>query len=92
MTPADARALIAEAEKALARTWRYERDAMAEQIERLRASIGELKLVIEQQDREMERMRAGLTTARRLVDEFRITDLDAHLDAILKGDPCTTTK
>jgi len=65
--------------------------------------LGELKLVLEQQDREMERMRAALQEA---LDHWRYPPLDAeekarrdeiwslahHGEPTITGAPCTTTK
>jgi hypothetical protein len=41
-----------------------ELEAALDEVDRLRGALGEQALVIEQQDREMERMRAGLTEIR----------------------------
>jgi FtsZ-binding cell division protein ZapB len=51
-------------------------------IAHLRAELGEAKLVIEQQDRDLERLRALLADRRTPMNEDRI-------DAILEGAPCT---
>jgi len=61
---------------------------------RLRTDLAETKLVLEQQDRDMERMRAALRELRFDV----VRDLDCcnyvdRIDAILNPEtPCTTTK
>jgi hypothetical protein len=64
-----------------------------------RTSIGELKLALEQQDREVERMRTGLTELRAKLTDREDDDDDIgywrdDIDAILNptGAPCTTTK
>jgi len=69
-------------------------DSEAADNERLRTELGELKLVLEQQDRDMERLRAALRELRFDV----VRDLDCcnyvdRIDAILNPEtPCTTTK
>ena len=68
-------------------------EARDAEIERLLTSIGEQALVIEQQDRDMERIRAGLTKMKDELDD-RYYDVNrdwlrSELAAILEGAPCT---
>ncbi len=59
------------------------------EVAKLLTELGDLKLVIEQQDREMERMRAAVTALRdNLLTDPRDCCSD-DLTAILKGAPCT---
>jgi len=66
-------------------------------MERLRTELAELKLVLEQQDRDMERMRGLLLHLRAGLDD-KYAHIDrrsilSDLDAILNPEtPCTTTK
>jgi len=52
------------------RCWRYERDEMNEQIATLRTELGEAKLVIEQQDRDLARLHADLAASRDMVRHY----------------------
>jgi len=69
------------------------------EIAKLRTEIGEAKLVIEQQDRDLERMRAGLRESIGYIDpsycdDGTTTSTRERLSKLLPstGEPCTTTK
>jgi|KBSSwiStaDraftv2_1062776.scaffolds.fasta_scaffold00132_28 hypothetical protein len=69
---------------------------LQKELDALRTELGEVKLVIEQQDRDLERMRAGLTEFREAVeknydDDIRRSWVRDQIDDILERTPCTDT-